>query len=89
MARESIAGTILPAWDVDDRELVAQRFFFKVSQARVGYVIQVAVPEHLKERLMVDCDDEVGASDDKVSGFVQTLDNGKRFPFYWSVTRFG
>ena len=49
----------------------------------------MAVPEHLKERLMVDCDDEVGASDDKVSGFVQTLDNGKRFPFNWSVARFG
>ena len=49
----------------------------------------MAVPEHLKERLMVDCNDEVGAPDDKVSGFVQTLDKGKRFPFNWSVARFG
>ena len=80
---------ILAAWNVNDGELVAQGFLFQISQARVGDIIQVAVSKYFQEWLMIDRDNEVRTPDDKVSGFVQTLDDGKRFPFNGSVAGLG
>ena len=80
---------IFTARNVNDREFVAQGFLFQVSQAGVRKVIQVAVSKYLQEWLMIDCNDEVRTSDDKVSGFCQALDNGECFSFYRGVARFG
>ena len=80
---------ILTARDIDDRELVAQGFLFQVSQAGIRDVVQVAVSKYFQKWLMIDRNDEVRTSDDKVSSLGQTLDDGECFPFDWSIARFG
>ena len=72
--------------NVNHLESITERFFFEVTQAIV-WDVQRSVFKHVEEGFVIDCNQEVVASKDKMPGVFERVDHSQCFPFNRGVSR--
>ena len=77
MARYTISSEVLNALNVYHIEAISECLFLQVSETGVVYVIKASVAEDLQQGLVINSNDEVLASKDKVPSLVQCISNSE------------
>ncbi len=74
------------ARDVHHPESVPQGLLLEVAEPWVGDVLEAAVAKEFEQWLVVHCDDEVAAPEDKVTGLIKGVCHSEGFPLHWGVS---